>query len=86
MSQIHIKNFLALVIPKAWRYTVLVETHDKLRHQGTTCTYCLIKCQYYWKGMNKESGNTLKLHLLSQIKSKSQSLPTTDDGDPRMPI
>ena len=49
----HIK-FLALVIPKAWKYTVLVETHDKLGHQGTTQTYCLIKCQYYWKGMNKD--------------------------------
>ena len=26
----------ALVIPKAWKYTVLVEAHDKLGHQGTT--------------------------------------------------
>ena len=25
-----------LVIPKAWKYTVLVEAHDKLGHQGTT--------------------------------------------------
>ena len=38
------QRFLALVIPKAWRYTVLVEVHVKLGHQGTTCTYCLIKC------------------------------------------
>ena len=42
------------MIPKAWKYTVLVETHDKLGHQGATQTYCLIKCQYYWKGMNKD--------------------------------
>ena len=34
--------------------TVLVEAHDKLGQQGNTCTYCLIKCQYYWKGMNKD--------------------------------
>ena len=27
--------------------------HDKLGHQGNTHTYCLIKCQYYWRGMNK---------------------------------
>ena len=47
------QKFLALVIPKCWRYTVLLEAHDKLGHQGNTCTYCLIKCQYYWKGMNK---------------------------------
>ena len=41
------KKFLALVIPKSWEYTVLVEAHDKLGHQGNSCTYCLIKCQYY---------------------------------------
>ena len=28
------QKFLALVIPKSWRYTVLVEVHDKLGHQG----------------------------------------------------
>ena len=48
------QKFLALVIPKSWRYTVSVETHDKLGHQGNTHTYCLIKCRYYWKGMNKD--------------------------------
>ena len=37
------QRFLALVIPKAWKYTVLVEAHYKLGHQGATCTYCLIK-------------------------------------------
>ena len=46
------KKFLALVIPKSWKYTVLVEAHDKLGNQGNSCTYCFIKCQYYWKGMN----------------------------------
>ena len=54
MSLILIKKFLALLIPKAWKYTVLEEMHDKLSHQGTTCTYCLIKHRYYWKGMNKD--------------------------------
>ena len=48
------QKFLALVIPKSWKYTVLVEAHDKLGHQGNTCTYCLIKHPYYWKGMNKD--------------------------------
>ena len=48
------KQFLALVIPKSWKYTVLVEAHDKIGHQGNSCTYCLIKRQYYWKGMNKD--------------------------------
>ena len=32
------QKFLALVIPKAWKYTVLVEAHDKLGHQGVTHT------------------------------------------------
>ena len=48
------KPFLALVIPKSWKYTVLVEAHDKLGHQSNSHTYCLIKRQYYWKGMNKD--------------------------------
>ena len=29
-------KYLAPVIPKAWKYTVLVEAHDKLGHQGAT--------------------------------------------------
>ena len=29
----HSKDFCALVIPKAWRYMILVETHDKMGHQ-----------------------------------------------------
>ena len=29
------QKFLVLVIPKSWKYTVLVEAHDNLWHQGT---------------------------------------------------
>ena len=47
------QKFLALVVPKSWKYTVLVEAHDKLGHQGNSPTYCLEKRQYYCKGMNK---------------------------------
>ena len=39
----HSKDFCTLVIPKAWKYTILVETHDKMGHQGNNCTYSLIK-------------------------------------------
>ena len=35
------KQFLTLVIPKSWKFTILVEAHDKLGHQGNNCTYCL---------------------------------------------
>ena len=48
------KHFHALVIPKSWKLTILEEAHDKLGHQGNSCMYCLIKLQYYWKGMNKD--------------------------------
>ena len=50
----HSKDFCALVIPKAWKYMILVETHDKMGHQGNNHTYSLIKRQYYWKGMAKD--------------------------------
>ena len=39
----HSKDFCALVIPKAWRHMILVETHDKIGHQGNNKTYSLIK-------------------------------------------
>ena len=39
----HSEDFCTLVIPKAWRYTILVETHDKMGHQGNNRTYSLIK-------------------------------------------
>ena len=32
------KQFLALVIPKSWKFTILVEAHDKLGHQGNNHT------------------------------------------------
>ena len=37
------QKLIALVIPKSWKYTVPVEAHDKLGHQGNTVTYFLIK-------------------------------------------
>ena len=35
------KQFLALVIPKSWKFTILVEACDKLGHQGNNHTYWL---------------------------------------------
>ena len=70
------QKFLALVIPKSWKYTVLVEAHDKLGHQGVTCTYCLIKHQYYWKGMNKDIRKYIaNCTLCCREKAKVQSYP-----------
>ena len=70
------KKFLALVIPKAWKYTVLVEAHDKCGYQGATQTYCLIKCEYYWKGMNKDIRKyTAQCTLCCREKAKVQAYP-----------
>ena len=49
------KKFLTLVIPKSWKYMILVETHDKLGHQGNSHTYCHIT----GKAWIKTSRNTL---------------------------
>ena len=81
------QKFLAIVIPKSWKYTVLVEAHDKLGHQGNSCTYCLVKRQYYWKGMNKDIRKYIiiisKLHTLPQEESQNSALPFADDGNTR---
>ena len=70
------KQFLALVILKSWKYTVLVEAHDKLGHQGISCTCCLIKRQYYWKGMNKDIRKYItKCVLCRRVKAKVQHYP-----------
>ena len=70
------KQFLALVILKSWKYTVLVEAHDKLGHQGNSLTYCLIKKQYYGKGMNKDIRRYIVNCILCRCeKAKVQQYP-----------
>ena len=70
------QTFLALVIPKAWKDTVLLEAHDKHGHQGVTHTYCLIKLQYYWKGMKKYIRKYIaNCTLCHREKAKAQSYP-----------
>ena len=48
------QNFLALVIPKSWHFTVPIEAHDKLGYQGVNRAYHLVKHHYYWKSMRKD--------------------------------
>ena len=69
------KQFLALVIPKFWKFTVLVEAHTKLGHQGNSCMSCLIKRQYYWKGMNKDRKYIANCTLCRCEKAKVQQYP-----------
>ena len=49
----HAKDFCALVIPKAWRYTVLVETHNKMGHQGNNGMYSLIRDSIIGRGWQR---------------------------------
>ena len=72
----HSKDFCALVIPKAWRYTILVETHDKMGHQGNNRMYSLIKRQYYWKRMAKDVKDYIqRCPACQQEKAQVQSYP-----------
>ena len=72
----HSKDFCALVIPKAWRYTILVEMHDKMGHQGNNRTYSLIKQEYYWKGMAKDVKDYIqRCPACRQEKARVQSYP-----------
>ena len=53
-----------------------MEAHDKLGQQGNTHTYCLIKYQYYWKGMNKDSRKYIaNCTLCHRKKAKIQAYP-----------
>ena len=81
------QKFPALVIPKSWKYTVLMEANDKLGHQGNTCTYCLIKQQYYWKGMNKDICIYIaNCALCHGEKAKIQNYPLQMTEIPNRPI
>ena len=75
-SQIQVRSFLLLLSPNLGKYTVLVEVNDKLGHQGNTCTYCLIKHQYYWKGMNKDIWKYItNCTLCHREKARIQNYP-----------
>ena len=63
-------------LPKSWKYMILVETHDKMGHQGNNHTYSLIKRQYYWKGMAKDVKNYIqRCPTCHQEKAQVQSYP-----------
>ena len=70
------QKFLALAIPKSWKYTVLAEAHINLGHQRNTHTYCLIKHQYYKKGINKDIRKYIaNCTLCCREKAKIQNYP-----------
>ena len=52
-----------------------MEAHDKLGHQGNSCTYCLIKCQYYWKGWTRTLANILQTVFFAMGEGQSSTIP-----------
>ena len=78
------KQFLVLFIPKSWKYMVLVEVHDKLGHQGNSCTYCHNKKTILLEG-NEQGYLEVHCKLCTLLKRESQSstLPFADDGNTR---
>ena len=70
------QRFLALVIPKSWHFTLLLEAHDTLEYQGVNRTCHLVKHQHYWKGMNKDIHKYINICVLcKREKPKMQVYP-----------
>ena len=79
------QRFVALVIPKSWHFTIL-EAHDKLGHQGVNRTDHL-KCQYYWKDMNKDICKYIKSYALCKgEKARTQVCPLQMTDIPDKPF
>ena len=65
----------------------MIEVHDKLGHQGNTHTYCLIKRQYYWEGMNKDICKYIATcALCHREKAKAQLYPLQMTDIPDRPF
>ena len=78
------KTFCALVIPKSWHFTVLIEAHGKLGHQGVNRNYHLIKWQYYWKGLSKDICKYITnstLYKREKVRTQIYPLQKTDIPD-----
>ena len=66
---------------------ILVETHDKMGHQGNNGMYSLIKRQYYWKGMAKDVKDYIqRCPACRQEKARVQSYPLHMTEIPNRPF
>ena len=79
----HSKDFCALVIPKSWKYTILVETHDN----GTPRKQLYVftdKMTVLLEGNGKRCQELhTKMPHMSSRKSTSPVISTTHDGNTR---
>ena len=73
---IQTKNSWLLSYLKHGNTQCLWKDMTNLGHQGATHTYCLIKCQYYWKGMNNDIRKYIALYTLCcREKAQVQAYP-----------
>ena len=67
------KSFEALAVPKSLALTILIKSHNLQRHARTITLYCLIKRDYFWKGMQKDIDKfTPNCHMCKQLKFQKQ--------------
>ena len=45
------QRFEVIVVPPQLASMLLKLAHNDLGHNGTACTYMILRCSYYWKGM-----------------------------------
>ena len=81
------QKFLALMIPKAWKYTVLVEAHDKPWLPESYMDLLFNKMSVL---LERHEQGCQEIHssmcTLSQRKRKSSSLSSTDGKNSRIPL
>ena len=82
-----LKKFLALVIPKSWKYTILVEAKQYIKTPGKYSHLFLIKCQYYWTGMKIDIRKYIaNCTLCCREKAKVQAYPLQMTEIPERPF
>ena len=80
------KKFLALVIHKSWQYTVLVEAHDKLGHQGNHLHLLLNKTSILLEGINKDIRKYIANYTLCCREKAKFKITLSVDGDSQQTI
>ena len=70
------QKFLAIVIPKSWHFTVLIDIHDKLGHQGVNQIITSSSDSITGKGMNKDIHQYItNCALYKREKARTQLYP-----------
>ena len=70
------QKFLALVIPKSWCFTVLIEAHNTLGQQGISPHQMIVLLEGNGQGHLQIH---CKLHPVQEEKGKNENIPIRDD-------